>query len=123
MEFIQDLLNTRYRQAETVHLVLDHLNIHFAKVFVDVLGKRKANRLLKRVVFHYTPKHGSWLNLAEVEISILGRQCLNRRIPTEAELKSEVAAWQAERNAQNKTLNWSFTKAAADQKLGRHYVA
>ncbi|XHX76348.1 MAG: IS630 family transposase [Stenomitos frigidus ULC029] len=121
--FIECLLTTHYAQAETVHLVLDNLNIHFAKVFVDVLGQRKANRLLKRLVFHYTPKHGSWLNLAEVEISVLSRQCLNRRIPTEAELKSEIEAWQVERNTQRTTINWKLTKQAIDKKLGRHYVA
>lgn len=123
VEFIEHLLHTRYAQADRVHLVLDNLNIHFAKVFVDVLGKRTAKRLLKRVVFHYTPKHGSWLNLAEVEISIMSRQCLNRRIPTEAELKSELDAWQRDRNAQGKKIDWSFTKEAADKKLGEYYVA
>jgi DDE superfamily endonuclease len=123
VEFIEFLLTTRYAQADKVHLVLDNLNIHFAKVFVDVLGQRKANRLLKRLVFHYTPKHGSWLNLAEVEISVLSRQCLNRRIPTEAELKSEIEAWQVDRNAQGTRINWKLTKAAIDKKLGKHYVA
>jgi DDE superfamily endonuclease len=123
VEFIEQLLTSRYAEADKVHLVLDNLNIHFAQVFVDVLGARKAKRLLKRVVFHYTPKHGSWLNLAEVEISIMSRQCLNGRIATEAKFKSEVDAWQTDRNAQGKTIDWSFTKEAADKKLGKYYVA
>jgi hypothetical protein len=121
--FIKYLLTTRYAHAQTVHLVLDNLNIHFAKVFVDVLGQRQANRLLKRVVFHYTPKHGSWLNKAEVEISIMSRQCLERRLATEETLKSELYAWLVERNAQGAKINWSFTKEDADKKLARHYVA
>lgn len=76
----QDLLTGAYAKARKVHLVLDNLNIHFKKCFDDVLGKREAARLLRRVQFHYTPKHASWLNMAEIEIGILTRQCLDRRI-------------------------------------------
>jgi hypothetical protein len=103
--------------------VLDNLNIHFAKVFVDVLGAQRAAKLLHRIVFHYTPKHASWLNMAEIEISILERQCINPRIPTEAKLMAEVKAWQRRRNRLRKTINWSFTRFKADQKLGKYYVA
>jgi DDE superfamily endonuclease len=123
VRFIRQLLQGRYRQARRVHLVLDNLNIHFAKVFVDVLGAQRAAKLLHRIVFHYTPKHASWLNMAEIEIGILERQCINPRIPTEAKLMAEVKAWQRRRNRLRKTINWSFTRFKADQKLGKYYVA
>jgi hypothetical protein len=102
--------------------VLDNLNTHFRKSFDDVLGRRAAGKLLRRVRFHYTPKHASWLNMAEIEIGVLSRQCLDRRIPDSIELQSEVAAWQAERNAQRRTIEWKFTRQDADRKLSRHYV-
>lgn len=123
VNFIRQLLQGRYRKAKRVHLVLDNLNTHFAKVFVDVLGHKRAERLLKRIVFHYTPTHASWLNMAEIEIGILDKQCLNERIATEEKLVSEVVAWQKRRNQQHKTINWSFTRHDADKKLGKHYVA
>jgi len=83
---------------------LDNLNTHFRKAFEDVLGKRRATQLLRRVEFHHTPKHASWLNMAEIEIRALGRQCLNRRLPDEATLIREVNAWQAHRNDQRRTI-------------------
>lgn len=123
VHFIRQLLQGRYRKAKRVHLVLDNLNTHFAKVFVDVLGAKRAEKLLKRIVFHYTPTHASWLNMAEIEIGILDKQCLNERMATEEKLVSEVAAWQKRRNQQRKTIDWSFTRHDADKKLGKHYVA
>ena len=121
--FIKHLLETRYTLAKKVHLLVDNLNIHFAKVFVEVLGEDEAQQLLQRIEFHYTPKHGSWLNLAEVEISAMSRQCLNRRIPTATELQVELLAWQTRRNQHHKMIRWKFTKKAADLKLGKYYVA
>ena len=121
--FIQQLLRGRYRRARRIHLVLDNLNTHFAKVFVDVLGQKRADKLLRRIVFHYTPTHASWLNMAEIEIGILDKQCLNRRIPTEDELRAEVQAWQTDRNQRRKTINWQFTRIQADKKLEKYYVA
>jgi len=120
--FIGELLTNGYARARRVHLVLDNLNIHFKKCFDDVLGKRAATKLLRRVQFHYTPKHASWLNMAEIEIGILSRQCLNRRIANQQLLRSEVDAWQQARNALERTIEWKFTRQDADQKLGRHYV-
>lgn len=107
-----------------VHLVLDNLNTHFRKCFDDVLGQRTAAKLLRRVQFHYTPKHASWLNMAEIEIEIgiLSRQCLDRRIPCRQSLQSEVDAWQQTRNALQRTIEWNFTRQDEDQKMGRHYV-
>jgi hypothetical protein len=123
VHFIRQLLQGRYRRAKRIHLVLDNLNTHFAKVFVDVLGQKRAEQLLRRVVFHYTPTHASWLNMAEIEIGILDKQCLKGRIATEETLKAEVEAWQKRRNQQRKTINWTFTRQDADKKLGKHYVA
>jgi hypothetical protein len=120
--FIGELLTNAYAKARRVHLVLDNLNIHFRKSFDDVLGKRAATRLLSRVQFHYTPKHASWLNMAEIEIGILSRQCLDRRVASPELLRSEVGAWQQARNAAQRTIEWKFTRQDADQKLGRHYV-
>ena len=120
--FVQALLTDTYAAARKVHLVLDNLNIHFKKCFEDVLGKRAAGALLRRVHFHYTPKHASWLNMAEIEIGILSRQCLDRRIPTPQHLQREVDAWQAARNALHRTIEWKFTRQDADHKLARHYV-
>lgn len=120
--FIGELLTTTYAKARRVHLVLDNLNTHFRKCFDDVLGTRAAAKLLRRVEFHYTPKHASWLNMAEIEIGILTRQCLNRRIDSRPLLRNEVDAWQQARNALDRTIEWKFTRQDADQKLSRHYV-
>lgn len=121
--FIDDLLTGSYAKARRIHFVLDNLNIHFKKCFDDVLGHRRAAKLLHRVQFHYTPKHASWLNMAEIEIGILSRQCLDRRIDNAQSLKSEVDAWQQARNAQQRTIEWKFTRQDADRKLGHHYVS
>lgn len=123
VHFIRQLLQGHYREARKVHLVVDNLNTHFAKVFVEILGVKRAQKLLSRIEFHYTPKHGSWLNMAEIEIGILDKQCLARKIPTETELVAHVKAWNTRRNRQKKTIDWSFTRQDADQKLGKHYVA
>ncbi len=120
--FIQELLVGAYSKARRVHLVLDNLNTHFKKCFDDVLGERTAAKLLRRVEFHHTPKHASWLNMAEIEIGILSRQCLDRRVASQQVLRREVDAWQQARNAQQRTIAWKFTRQDADQKLGRHYV-
>jgi hypothetical protein len=121
--FVQYLLNTVYATAHRVHLVMDNLNTHFRKCFEDVLGVKAATDLLRRVVFHYTPKHASWLNMAEIEIGILDRQCLDRRLPNRSTLVAEVAAWQQRRNDDHRGIAWSFTRQDADQKMARHYVS
>lgn len=121
--FIKELVTGAYAKARRIHLVLDNLNTHFRKCFDDVLGSRAAAKLLRRVQFHYTPKHASWLNMAEIEIGILSRQCLDRRIANHDVLASEVAAWQQTRNEQKRTIEWDFTRQDADIKLGRHYVS
>lgn len=121
--FVQHLLEKVYAKARRVHLVMDNLNTHFRKCFEEVLGVRKAKALLRCVVFHYTPKHASWLNMAEIEIGILDRQCLDRRLPNRDILVAEVDAWQQRRNADKRGIAWSFTRQDADGKMARHYVS
>lgn len=121
--FVRHLVDGVYASAEKVHLVLDNLNTHFASVFVEVLGLKVAAALLSHIEFHHTPKHASWLNMAELEIGIMERQCTGRRMPTEAILESEVAAWQANRNQRRQTIEWSFTRRDADRKLSHYYVS
>jgi hypothetical protein len=122
VKFVSLLLEQRYASARRVHLVLDNLNTHFRSCFEEILGEEATARLLSRVEFHYTPKHASWLNMAEIEIGILDRQCLNRRLPDRAAMASEVAAWQHRRNAESRSIEWTFTRQDADRKLARHYV-
>lgn len=121
--FVQYLVEDVYAKAKRIHLVMDNLNIHFRKCFDEVLGKKPAQALLRHVVFHYTPKHASWLNMAEIEIGILDRQCLDRRLPTRAILAAEVDAWQRQRNADRCGILWRFTRQDADKKMARHYVS
>jgi len=123
VSFVKMLLEQVYGSARKVHLVLDNLNTHFRSCFEEVLGRKAAARLLRRVEFHYTPKHASWLNMAEIEIGILDRQCLDRRLPDRATMTSEVAAWQRRRNAERRSIKWTFTRQDADRKLSRHYVS
>lgn len=121
--FVRHLLEQVYSTARRIHLVLDNLNTHFRKCFEEVLGVKEAQALLRRVVFHYTPRHASWLNMAEIEIGILDRQCLDRRLPDRATLTAEVDAWQRRRNGENRSIEWTFTRQDADEKMARHYVS
>ena len=120
--FICRMLRRGYSQARRVHLVLDNLNVHWRESFEEVLGMKTAAVLLRRIQFHYTPHHASWLNMAEIEIGILQRQCLARCAAERSLLASEVAAWQRRRNAARCGIEWTFTRRDADRKLGRHYV-
>jgi transposase len=121
--FVRYLLEQVYATARRVHLVMDNLNTHFRTCFEEVLGATVAKRLLRRVVFHYTPKHASWLNMAEIEIGILDRQCLNRRLPDRDMIVAEVDAWQQRRNTDQRGIIWSFTRQDADDKMSQHYVS
>ena len=121
--FVQVLLEQVYTSARKIHLVLDNLNTHFRSSFEDVLGRQRAARLLRRVVFHHTPKHASWLNMAEIEIGILDRQCLSRRMPDIGMLTAQVNTWQQHRNEQRYGIQWTFSRQDADRKLRRHYVS
>jgi hypothetical protein len=107
--------------ADCIRLVVDNLNIHHPASLYETFEPQEANRILKKLEFHYTPKHASWLNQVEIEFSVLSRQCLNRRIATSAQLAEEVKAWQDERNAQNATVNWRFSSTNARIKLEHLY--
>lgn len=123
VNFVGGLVQGVYAGARKIHVVLDNLNTHFRSSFVQVLGEGPAATMLGRVEFHYTPKHASWLNMAEIEIGVMERQCTGRRLGNEALLKAEVAAWEHRRNEAKATIQWTFTRQDADQKLSRHYVS
>lgn len=123
VQFISHLVKKVYAREQKIHLVVDNLNTHFRSSFEEVLGVKQAAKLLERVEFHYTPKHASWLNMAEIEIGIMDRQCTGCRLPNEQTLRSEVVAWANRRNQARTTIDWKFTRQDADQKLSRHYVS
>ena len=118
---IKELLEEHYPQVERLVLVLDNLNTHTPASLYEVFSPEEAWRLAQRLEIHYTPKHGSWLNMAEIELSVLARQCLDRRIPDEETLVWEVAAWEEGRNALGNPVDWRFTTADARIKLKHLY--
>jgi hypothetical protein len=115
------LLVDQYPEAETILLVQDNLNTHTAGSFYNALPPEDAFQLARRFEYHYTPKKGSWLNMAEIELSALSKQCLDRRIADMKRLIDEVSAWEKERNAIGATVRWRFNKDNARVKLQRHY--
>jgi hypothetical protein len=119
--WIRGMLDERYPDAVCVRLVLDNLNTHAAASLYQAFEPQEARRLSERIEFHYTPKHGSWLNVAEIELSALNGQCLNRRIPDMTTLQPELAAWENNRNNRQSTIDWQFTTADARIKLKRLY--
>jgi hypothetical protein len=121
-DFMKMLANY-YPDAETILLVQDNLNTHTAGSFYESLPPDDAFELAKRFEYHYTPKKGSWLNMAEVELSALSKQCLDRRIGNIEKLADEVDAWERERNAIGATVRWKFNKNDARVKLQRHYIS
>ncbi len=120
-ELIKGLLDERYPEAERVTLVLDNLNTHILGALYEAFPPAEARRLAERLELHYTPKHGSWLNIAEIELSVLSRQCLDRRIAGQATLEQEVEAWEQARNALPSKVDWQFTSDDARIKLKRLY--
>ena len=118
---IRDLVDHYYPAAERIVLVVDNLNTHVAAALYETLPAAEARRLWQKLEVHYTPKHGSWLNMAEIELSILSRQCLKRRIPDSDTLTAETAAWERDRNARLSTIAWRFTTPDARIKLHRLY--
>ena len=118
---VRHLADVDYPDAERIVLVMDQLNTHSPASLYAAFPAAEAKRLADRIEIHHTPKHGSWLNIAEIELSVLGRQCLDRRIPDRATLAEEVAAWAAERNAAAATVRWQFTTEDARIKLHRLY--
>jgi DDE superfamily endonuclease len=120
-EQVRVLLEEDYPQARRVKLVCDNLNTHTVAALYEAFPAERARALARRLDVHYTPVHGSWLNVAEIELSVLARQCLGRRIGSAEELKREVAAWVAERNAAKCRVEWRFTTADARTKLRHLY--
>jgi hypothetical protein len=118
---LKTLVDDYYPDAEQIVLVLDNLNTHSPTALYETFSPAEAKRLTNKLEWHYTPKHGSWLNIAEIELSVLSRQCLNRRVPDRATLEREVAAWQARRNATAGRIDWHFTTEDARIKLKRLY--
>ena len=118
---IEELVDVRYPEAERVVLVMDNLNVHTPGALYEVYPPEEARRLTEKLEIHYTPKHGSWLNIAEIELSILGRQCLSRRVPDYETLATEVGAWDDGRNEAGGKVNWQFTAEDARIKLKRLY--
>jgi DDE superfamily endonuclease len=118
---MRELSERHYPTAERITVVLDNLNTHGSASFYEAFAPDQARRLTERFEFHYTPKHGSWLNMAEIELSVLSRQCLDRRIGEAGFLRREIEAWQQRRNAASKTIDGQFTTAEARIKLRRLY--
>ena len=118
MRIVSDEL---YPHAEKIVVVLDNLNTHVGAAFYQAFEPQEARRLVERFELHYTPKHGSWLNMAEIELSVLNRQCLDRYIPDKATLAQETTAWATKRNSKGATVNWRFTTDDARIKLKRLY--
>lgn len=112
-----------YPEAKRIRLVLDNLNTHNKSSLDERFGKQESQRIFRRLEFHYTPTHASWLNVAEIEIGIMDAECTRRRIKDKVTLIREVAAWTARRNRQRKKINWSFTRRKADKKLSKYYVS
>ena len=120
-QVVRDLLEVHYPHAEKVVLVIDNLNTHKPAALYQAFEPAVARSLIDRLEIHYPPKHGSWLNMAEIELSILSRQCLDRRIPDLDTVTREVAAWEQARNANPRPVNWRFTTPDARIKLKRLY--
>ena len=128
-QLMRDLVDEHYPEAETITLVLDNLNTHTSASLYQTFEPAEARRIARRLEIQYTPKHGSWLNpvlstvegMAEIELSVLGRQCLDRRIPDKPTLAREVAGWQDGRNQAGATVDWRFTTDDARIKLKKLY--
>ncbi len=120
--FVADLVNNSYRQATEIRIVLDNLNTHFATSFYETFPNARAKALLDKITFCYTPKHGRWLNMAEIELGVMQRECLGPRMESEQLLIQRLVCWSTQRNNQQKKIYWKFTRQDAYQKLSKHYV-
>ena len=119
--WIRSMLDDRYPDATKVRLVLDNLNTHATASLYQTFEPREARRLAERLELHYTPKHGSWLNVAEIELSVLQRQCLDRRIPDRDAMQSQIAVWERDRNHRPSKIDWQFRTSDARIKLKHLY--
>lgn len=121
--FIRQLVEQEYKQVDQMRLVPGNLNTHFQSSFYETFSAVEAKKLLKKTVFYYTPKHASWLNVAEIEINMMSRQCLREKMGDENTLMDQLRAWSEQRNSQKKKIYWTFTKQNAYNKLSKYYVA
>lgn len=119
--FVKDLVDGRYKEAEKIVLVMDQLNTHGVASLYQAFTPAEARRIADKLEIHHTPKHGSWLDMAEIELSVLARQCLDRRIEDKPALAREVASWESDRNAKGAKADWQFTTAGARIKLRKLY--
>jgi hypothetical protein len=122
-EQMRRVVDEQFPEATRIRVVLDNLNTHTPAALYEAFPPAEARRLLRKLEFHYTPLHGSWLNMAEIELASLARQCLGRRLPDSETLRREVTAWQAPRNAQQVHITWRFTVSDARTKLDYLYPA
>jgi hypothetical protein len=118
---VRELVEVHYPQATKIRLVQDNLNTHDGASLYEAFPPEEARRLLDKVEWHYTPKHGSWLNMAETEIGIMNGPCLDRRLDRVAKIAAEVAPWESKRNALQTRIHWTFTLAVARQKMRKLY--
>jgi hypothetical protein len=118
---MQWLVDECYPDADVIRLVLDNLNTHKTASLYEAFEPAEARRIARKLELHYTPKHGSWLNMAEIELSVLQQQCLDRRIPNARTLKRAIAAWEHQRNTEQATIDWRFSVSDARHKLERLY--
>jgi hypothetical protein len=118
---MRELVDVHYPDAACIRVVQDNLSTHSAGALYEAFAPAEARRILRRLGFHYTPKHASWLNMVEIEIGVLRGQCLDRRIDDPKRLTSEIAAWERQRNADGARIKWMFTTDKARAKMGRAY--
>jgi len=118
MRYLVDVI---YPEAECIDVVMDNLNTHHYHSLVEFFGKPEADRIMSRLEFHFTPEHASWLNMAEIELSIVSKQCLSRRIPSEWALTKEIIAWEETRNEKKAKIRWNFTVDEARKVFKEHY--
>ena len=118
---MRELVDVHYPDAECIQVVQDNLSTHSAGSLYEAFAPAEARRILRRIEFHYTPKHASWLNMVEIEIGVLRGQCLDRRVDDPKRLISEIAAWERQRNAAGARIKWMFTTEKARAKMGRAY--
>jgi hypothetical protein len=120
--FMKLLVDEEYPDVKVIRVVMDNLNTHTTKAFYETFDKDEAERILGKIEFHYTPKHASWLNAAEIEINVMDIECTGKRIGDMDTLVQEVAAWTQRRNDHEKKIDWKFTSEKADEKLSKYYV-
>jgi hypothetical protein len=121
-EFMKILINEKYSNAEFIRLITDNLNIHNEKSFYEAFSEEEAKRILEKIEFHYTPKHASWLNAAEIEINVMDIECTDRRISDIELLTHEVGSWEKKRNGFKKRIEWKFSKKNADEKMSKYFA-